>query len=472
MTVTPAHHEVHPRDARREFTIWTAIDGLFFFLGAVAAGWVVWLTIDELVHHGIRYGWLVLVLWLLVAYLLLPRIHTMLALIYLPDYFIGRARLYDGLLGDPVNLALRGTEEQVQTAMVRAGWVRADQLGFRSGLRTVTSTLRRTSYAEAPVSPAFLFGRMQDFTYQQEVDASPARRHHVRFWRVPPGWRLPGGASVDWIGSGTYDRGVGLSLFTLQITHKIASNTDVERDYILRTLRASNPAVEVEVIPYFSSGYHSHTGGGDAIQTDGDLPIVGLSHLDPAGGAPTTVNHPDQTLPDQTVPDQTLLDQARQVVERAHDSGASNRVRRPLTVYIGFVLTVLRGIVAVTTALVALAAAPASPGWGLLLVATIVGGVAYGVLAQLTFTGRVIARLAILALSVAGALVALFGGPAVVGLDAPLWSANLMLDIAILVSLSAGDVRGFQLRAGASRRAKRAAQRRTALRRAATDAAA
>lgn len=449
MTATPAHDEARPRDARREFTIWTAIDGLFFFLGAVAAGWVVWLTIDEMVHHGIRYGWLVLVLWLLLAYLLLPRIHTMLALIYLPDYFIGRARLYDGLLGDPVNLALRGAEEQVHTAMVRAGWVRADQLGFRSGLRTVTSTLRRTSYAAAPVSPAFLFGRMQDFTYQQEVDASPARRHHVRFWRVPRGWRLPGGASVDWIGSGTYDRGVGLSLFTLQITHKIASNTDVERDYILRTLRASDPAVGVEVIPYFSSGYHSHTGGGDAIQTDGDLPIVELSHLDTAAGAPA-VEHRDQTL----------LDQARQVVRRARDSGASNRVRRPLTVYIGYVLTVLRGIVAVITALVALAGAPALPGWGLLLAATIAGGVAYGVLAQLTFMGRMIARLAVLALSVAGALVALFGGPAVVGLDAPLWSANLMLDIAILVSLSAGDVRGFQLRAGASRRAKRAAQRR------------
>ena len=463
---TPAHHEAHPRDARREFTIWTAIDGLFFFLGAVAAGWGVWLTIDEVVHHGIRYGWLVLVLWLLVAYLLLPRIHTMLALIYLPDYFIGRARLYDGLLGDPVNLALRGTEEQVQTAMVHAGWVRADQLGFRSGLRIVTSTLRRVSYAEAPVSPAFLFGRMQDFTYQQEVDASPARRHHVRFWRVPPGWRLPGGAAVDWIGSASYDRGVGLSLFTLQITHKIASNTDVERDYILRTLRASNPAVEVEVIPYFSSGYHSHTGGGDAIQTDGDLPIVELSQLETAPGVPATVEHPDQTL----------RDQARQAVERARDSGASNRVKRPLTVYLGYVLTVLRGIVGVITALVALAGAPALPGWGLLLVATIVGGAAYGVLAQLTFMGRMIARSAILTLSVVGALVALFGGPAVVGLDAPLWSANLMLDIAILVSLSAGDVRGFQLRAGASRRAKRAAQkqaaqRRTALRRSAADAA-
>ena len=451
MTVTDRTYH----DARRAFTILTAVDGLFFFLGAVAAGWVVWLTVYEIFRGGIRYWWLLLVLWALVAYLLLPRIHTMLALIYVPDYFIGRTRIYEGLLGDPVNLALRGSTEQVKTAMARAGWRRADELGFRSGLRLVTSTLRRRSYPEAPVSPLFLFGHMQDFTYQQEVNDSPARRHHVRFWRVPAGWRLPGGASVDWIAAGTYDLGVGLSLFTLQITHKIAGNTDVERDHIVRTLRTSNPAADVQVIPNFSSGYHSRNGGGDAIKTDGDLPIVVLSRVETAAetaagtaagtvAAPANLHHLDETL----------LDQARHVIENAQDSAASNRVKRPPTMYIGYGLTVLRGLVAVTTALVALAKATSSPSWGLLLAGALVGGVGYLVLAQLTFTGRLIARLAILALSVAGILVALFSGPVIVGLDGPLWTANLMLDIGILLSLSAGDVRGFQLRAEASRRAK------------------
>lgn len=455
---------------RRAVRFWTVIDGLFFVLGAVAAGWVVWLTIDELVHHGIRYGWLVLVIWLVVAYLLLPRIHTIMTFLYLPDYFIGRARLYDGLLGDPVNLALRGTEAEVHAAMQRAGWVRADRLGFRSGLRIVTSTLRRRSYAEAPVSPAFLFGRIQDFTYQQEVDATPARRHHVRFWRAPRGWRLPGGAAVDWIGSASYDRAVGLSLFTLQITHKIASNTDAERDHIVRTVCAANPAAEVQVIANFSTGYHSRTGGGDAIETDGDLPILNLRALEAdlniedaaaaAAGAPATAHG---QVAHGTV--------AHLSVTALLDSRASNRIGRPPTVYIGYGLTVLRGLVAVITALAALAGArvlpgwpavpgsPALPGW-MLLTATIVGGIAYFVLAQLTFAGRPIARLAILTLSVAGALVALLGGPSVLGHVGTLWVANLMLDIGILVSLSAGDVRAFELRAAAERRARRAAARR------------
>ncbi|MBW4033791.1 MAG: hypothetical protein HIU88_14210, partial [Acidobacteria bacterium] len=206
--------------------------------------------------------------------------------------------------------------------------------------------------------------------------------------------------------------------------------------------------------------------GGDAIKTDGDLPIVDLARVETASEVVSVPVSAGARMPaGVSVPaggrhaDGTLLDQARHVIENAQDSGASNRVKRPPTVYIGYGLTVARGLVAVTTALVALAATPSLPGWGLLLVAVIVGGVGYLVLAQLTFTGRLIARLAILALSVAGILVALFGGPAAVGLEAPLWSTNLMLDIGILVSLSAGDVRGFQLRAEADRRENRAGRR-------------
>ena len=60
--------------------------------------------------------------------------------------------------------------------------------------------MSRRSYPEAPVSPLTLFGRVQDFAYQQEVDGNPAQRHHVRFWRCPDGWLLPGGArpSTGW----------------------------------------------------------------------------------------------------------------------------------------------------------------------------------------------------------------------------------------------------------------------------------
>jgi len=108
------------------------------------------------------------------------------------------------------------------------------------------------------------------------VDGSPGKRHHVRFWRCPPDWKLPGGRPVGWLAAGTYDRRVGLSLFTLQITHKIAPDTDVERDHIVRTVREAETAAKVSVIRDFSAGYHARNGGGDSIETDGDLPILDL----------------------------------------------------------------------------------------------------------------------------------------------------------------------------------------------------
>ena len=149
----------------------------------------------------------------------------------------------------------------------------------------IRSTLTRRSYPEAPVSPLLLFDRQQDFAYQQEVDNNPAKRHHVRFWRAPEGWMLPGGFTVDWLAAGTYDRSVGLSLFTLQITHKIEENTDIERDYIIETVTEASPEVEIEVIRDFSTGYHSRNGGGDLIQTDGDLPIIDVRPIEAASAA-------------------------------------------------------------------------------------------------------------------------------------------------------------------------------------------
>jgi hypothetical protein len=217
-----------------------------------------------------------LALWLVMAYLILPRVQRMLARIYVPDYFIGRTRTNEGLLGDPVNLAAMGGEQELVRAMENAGWTRADDLSFRSGVRIVRSTLLRRRYPAAPVSPLFLFTRKQDLAFEQEIIGKPSRRHHVRFWRCPEGWYMPGGLYADWIGAGTYDRSVGLSLFTLQITHKIGEDVDLERDYIVHTLEHSGAVASVRWVENYFSGYHSRNGGGDMISTDGNLPIIHL----------------------------------------------------------------------------------------------------------------------------------------------------------------------------------------------------
>ncbi|WGD36784.1 LssY C-terminal domain-containing protein [Lysinibacter sp. HNR] len=295
----------------------TAIDSGFFIFSGAASIWLAVVLFQESLNWS--RIWFLIIFWVILAYFVLPRIHKILTKIYLPNYFFGRARTSDGLVGDPVNVALRGSEKQVLSAMQSAGWTLADDLTWRSSIRIAAATLFRRSYDQAPVSPLFLFGRKQDFSFEQEVNGSPGKRHHIRFWQCPPGWLLPGGTGVDWLAAGSYDRAVGLSLFTLQITHKISPDIDAERDFMLEGLTRALPAITVDTIRDFSTGYHSRNGGGDNVVTDGDLPIVDLREVVPQ----------ESTLPS--------LDQRKN--------------RRPASTTFGATVVALRGIAALFLAL-------------------------------------------------------------------------------------------------------------------------
>ncbi len=372
---------VHPpkvRVERRRRLGAELIDNAFFLTAFVA----VILLGAVLSRQGLRWSPYLLFLigvWLLLTYLALPRFHRMMTALYVPDYFFGRSRTNDGLLGDPVNLALLGSESQVHAAMEAAGWTRADSLNISSAWRTIVSSLTRRSYPEAPVSSLHLFGRVQDFAYQMEVDGSPAQRHHVRFWATPEGWLLPGGHRVDWLAAGTYDRSIGFSAFTLQITHKIDADIDLERDFIIDTLTYAEPQVSVNVIEDFSTGYHHRNGGGDAVQTDGNLPVVDVRSV------------------------------TSEAAPRDSEDDLAHRIgRRPVAVGLGVLLVLTSSVLDmifytpeyVSTVQELKEAAPGQ--YGLLGLAFVIGvlAVAYGVLGLFlwkTFAGRAWARMLLLA---------------------------------------------------------------------------
>jgi len=255
-------------------------------LVVLVSGWVVHrLVVAPLVEDE---DWIAgfLVLWLVVAYVVLPRLQRLLARAYVPDYFVGRTRTGEGLLGDPVNLAVMGQEVELLRAMSDAGWTRADELTWRTGLHLVRCTILRRTYPAAPVSPLFVFTRRQDLAFEPEIAGKPSRRHHVRFWQCPESWYMPGGLRVEWVGAGTYDRSVGFSMFTLQITHKIGADIDLERDHIVRTLERAGAVRSVHWVENYFSGYHTRNGGGDAISTDGNLPVIHLNHASGTTGPP------------------------------------------------------------------------------------------------------------------------------------------------------------------------------------------
>src|SRR4051812_447372 len=111
-------------------------------------------------------------------------------------------RTGDRIPGDPVNVALVGSEADVIRALVAAGWKPADPITLRTSLRISTASVLRRPYEQAPVSNLFLFSRKQDLAFQQAVGHDPRRRHHVRFWltRTPTPEARP-----FWVGAGTFD---------------------------------------------------------------------------------------------------------------------------------------------------------------------------------------------------------------------------------------------------------------------------
>lgn len=174
--------------------------------------------------------------------------------------------------GDPLNVAIVGTEDDLIRSMVAAGWFPADPITFRTSVRIAVDSVLARPDENAPVSNLYLFGRKQDLAFERPVGDSPRKRHHVRFWKS--------GKTQDdrpiWVGAATFDERVGLSHTTGEVTHHIGPDVDAERDLIVRELDAAYRVQTTYVISGFHSMRSGYNGGGDEWHTDGDLAVVVL----------------------------------------------------------------------------------------------------------------------------------------------------------------------------------------------------
>jgi hypothetical protein len=114
----------------------------------------------------------------------------------------------------------------------------------------------------------FVQDRVQDFAFEKDVGTSADQRHHVRFWRIGPD---------QWLAAATFDRGVGLSLFTLQITHHIGADIDRERALSVDVLRRCGGILEGTQSMRLPPSPRHRNGGGDPYETDGRIAVIRLS---------------------------------------------------------------------------------------------------------------------------------------------------------------------------------------------------
>jgi LssY C-terminus len=200
-------------------------------------------------------------LYLAVSYLILPatwaRVEREPGLAKHP-FVTATAR---GIPGDPIDVGLIGTREDLVRAFHAAGWYPADPITLRSSVEIIGSVLLDRSYNTAPVSPLFYEGRRD-------------RRQHVRLWKV-----LEKGSDGDpvWLGSATFDSGVTLSRDTGQVTHRIAPNVDEERDRLIGELNAAHMVTGIYQMKGIGPTLNGRNGEGDPYYTDGEIWVARLA---------------------------------------------------------------------------------------------------------------------------------------------------------------------------------------------------
>jgi hypothetical protein len=212
--------------------------------------------------------------WLVVAYALLPTIwrHYEGA-----PALAGRAmvtRTTAGIPGDPINLAFVDSEKDVICAFHAAGWRTADAITWTSSVRIVGSVIFDRPDPAAPVSPLLFGGRREDLAFEREDGRSADTRHHVRLWRAAQASETQ---PETWVGAATFDRGVGISRYTLQVTHHIAADVDAERDFVVADLARIGGISSVSEAAGVGPTLDGRNGGGDRYFTDGEIAFSRLS---------------------------------------------------------------------------------------------------------------------------------------------------------------------------------------------------
>jgi LssY C-terminus len=175
--------------------------------------------------------------------------------------------------GDMVNFIIIGSQEVLTKTYGDAGWMLADKNKKQAIFHALTATLDKDAYLAMPMSPLYLFGRVQDFGFEHaEPVQMVQQRHHLRIWKAP----LQIEGHDVWVGAATHDIGFEKDQRNNGLTHKIDPDIDKERDYLGETLDATG---EVAVLGHVTPSdplKEAHTATGGSFHSDGQILVVQL----------------------------------------------------------------------------------------------------------------------------------------------------------------------------------------------------
>ena len=132
--------------------------------------------------------------------------------------------------GDPLNLIVIGSDDDVYHAFLRARWDETETITASSAYKTGVSFLFGGRYRYSPVSALYVFGRRQDVALQK-ARTTIHERNHLRLWLAPVKYR----GQFVWVGQISRDIGVRFTSKTI-VTHKIDPDVDETRGYLIQNL--------------------------------------------------------------------------------------------------------------------------------------------------------------------------------------------------------------------------------------------
>ena len=223
----------------------------------------------RLLREGLLVVAAALAIWAALAYFASPAVwqraqrHALLRRAGLADQNM-MTRSSQGLAGDPINFGLVGDKAEMLCAFRSAGWTLADSVTLQIAGSQPDPT--------APVSPLYFDGRVEDVAFQAPDGFSAARRHHIRLWLVRD---MLFDDRPLWLAAASYDRGVGVNRYTLQLTHRIDGDVDAEREFVGEALARIGAIRSFFQIQGRSPTLDARNGGGDRYFTDGEI-LVGV----------------------------------------------------------------------------------------------------------------------------------------------------------------------------------------------------
>ena len=172
--------------------------------------------------------------------------------------------------GDPLNLIIVGSQEQILAAFKQAGWSEAGKLGTKSAVGTVRAMASDNGLENAPVSQLYLFGRVEDLAFEKTLNTF-LKRHHLRLWRTLV--TTPDGRAI-WVGASTHD--IGLDVHFRVVSHEIDPDLDAERNKVGADLMASGLVVSERLVARPNPLTEGRTATGGTWKTDGQLLVIVL----------------------------------------------------------------------------------------------------------------------------------------------------------------------------------------------------